>query len=318
MAINFERVNVRNLSGRQKVAALMISLGPEVSSELMRGFSEREIEMVTLEMLRMQRVPSRVLEAIQGEFRELLLGDESLSIGGPDYAREVLMKAIGEDRTQEVLDRVMAGSGQTPFDFFRVAEPTQLFNFIQNEHPQTVALILSHLKAAQAAVILQSLGPDLQADVAKRVATMDSPSPDVIRQVESALRERMASVIVEDVNSDVGGLDYLVKVLTQDGYDGRMGLVVNHVPNRQEARFTYERVAKVARQFLGARLLDAGFILADAKVPECVRRREPFVLAYPRCPASRCLAALAAKLASGDALVNRKEGFFRRVVNWFV
>ncbi len=215
MAINFDRVNPKNLSGRQKVAAILISMGQDASAELMRHFSEREIEMVTLEMLRMQRVPSRVLDSVQREFKDLLLADESLSMGGPDYAREVLRKAIGEERSQEMLDRVMAGSGTIPFDFFRVAEPTQLLNFIQNEHPQTIALILSHLKPVQAAAILQSLSPDLQSDVAKRVATMDRPSPDVIRQVEGALRERMASVIVEDVSEEIGGLDYLVKVINQ-------------------------------------------------------------------------------------------------------
>ena len=215
MAINFDRVNPKNLSGRQKVAAILISMGQEASGELMRHFSEREIEMVTLEMLRMHRVPSRVLDSVQGEFKDLLLADESLSMGGPDYAREVLRQAIGEERSQEVMDRVMAGSGTIPFDFFRVAEPTQLLNFIQNEHPQTIALILSHVKPAQAAAILQSLSPDLQSDVAKRVATMDRPSPDVIRQVEGALRERMASVIVEDVSEEIGGLDYLVKVINQ-------------------------------------------------------------------------------------------------------
>ena len=217
MAINFDRVNPRHLTGRQKVAALMISLGPDVSATLMQKFSEREMEAITLEVLRMQRVPSRILESIQGEFRELLLADESLAIGGPDYAREVLSKAIGDERTQEVMDRVMAGSGQTPFDFFRVAEPIQLLNFIQNEHPQTIALILSHLKAAQAAAILQSLGPDVQSELAKRVATMDRPSPDVVRQVEGTLRERMAAVIIEDVSTEVGRS----RVLGQSPQPGR-------------------------------------------------------------------------------------------------
>ena len=109
-----------------------------------------------------------------------------------------------------------------------------------------------------------------------------------------------------------------IKVISQDGYTGHVSLLVNLAPERHEARTTQQRIASVAREYLGMAVYDAGYVLTDPKVSEAVSRREPFVLAFPRCPASRCLAALAAKLASGDALVNRKEGFFRRVVNWFV
>jgi flagellar biosynthesis protein FlhG len=109
----------------------------------------------------------------------------------------------------------------------------------------------------------------------------------------------------------------VVKVLKRQGYKGKLSLLVNMASDRQEARDAYQRVSGVARQFLSFRVFDAGYVLMDPKVKEAVRKREPLVLAFPKCPASRCLAALARKLSSGGALVERKEGFFRRVANWF-
>jgi len=109
----------------------------------------------------------------------------------------------------------------------------------------------------------------------------------------------------------------VIKSLMQKRYGGYVSLLANMVAGRHEARSTHQRIATVARQFLGARVFDAGYVLTDPRVPEAVRRREPFVLAFPRSPASRCLAALATKLRSGSAMVGPKEGFFRRVANWF-
>jgi len=109
----------------------------------------------------------------------------------------------------------------------------------------------------------------------------------------------------------------MVKVLIRKEYEGQLGLLVNFAADRHEARATYQRISNVARQFLGARLLDAGYVLADPKVREAVRKRRPFVLEFPRCPASRCLAALATKLCRSSVFLDRKEGFFRRVANWF-
>jgi len=109
----------------------------------------------------------------------------------------------------------------------------------------------------------------------------------------------------------------VIKVLDRREYSGQMSLLVNFAPSRQDARETYQRLAGVARQFLGVRLFDAGYVLTDPKVPQAVQRREPFVMAYPRCPASRCVAALATKLASQAGRTAGKEGFFKRVANWF-
>ncbi|MFP4106261.1 MAG: MinD/ParA family protein [Phycisphaerae bacterium] len=109
----------------------------------------------------------------------------------------------------------------------------------------------------------------------------------------------------------------VLKVLTQKDFDGKLGLLVNFVNDRHEARETFHRIAGVARQFLGRKLLDAGYLLTDPKVREAVKKRTPFVLSFPRCPASRCLAALATRLSPGGLLVQKKQGFFHRVANWF-
>ncbi len=109
----------------------------------------------------------------------------------------------------------------------------------------------------------------------------------------------------------------VIKVLHRRGHQGSKSLVVNFAADRQEARSTYSRIASVAREFLGVRVFDGGYVLTDQRVRDAVRRRQPFVLAYPRCPASRCLAALANKLGPGGALVKGEVGFFRRLTRWF-
>jgi flagellar biosynthesis protein FlhG len=109
----------------------------------------------------------------------------------------------------------------------------------------------------------------------------------------------------------------VIKLLKQQKYDGQISVLVNQVADRHEARSTFTRIATVARQFLGARVFDAGYVLMDPRVRDAVCRREPFVLAYPRCPASRCMAALASKVRTGSTWVGENEGFFRRVANWF-
>ena len=214
MAVNASRggVSASNLTGRQKVAALLISLGSELSSDLLGRFNERDVDRVTVEVLRMQRVPSSVLEAVQAEFYEMLRADETLAAGGVDYAREILERALGADKGGEIMDRILAGSQSLPFDFIKSADASQPLNFIQNEHPQTISLVLSHLNAAQAATVLSALPAEQQSDIARRIATMGQTSPEVIRQVESSLREKMSSFIVEDVTLS-GGVDFLVKVI---------------------------------------------------------------------------------------------------------
>jgi len=173
---------------------------------------------------------------------------------------------------------------------------------------------LADLSEFQRAQLLRSLG-QLEAD--NDVIIVDCSAglgPDVMSFACGA--DHIMVVTTPEPTAVTDGYA-VVKAITQRRYGGNVSLLVNMATNRHEARMAHQRIATVARQFLGQRIFDAGYILADPRVPEAVRKREPFVLAYPRCQASRCLAALAARLKSGDSLVGKQQGFFRRVANWF-
>ncbi|HEY4578700.1 MAG TPA: flagellar motor switch protein FliG, partial [Savagea sp.] len=170
----------KEMSGRQKAALLLISLGPELSAQVFKHLSEDEMEKLTLEISGVKKVDSAVKEEIIDEFHNIALAQDYISSGGIGYAKTVLEKAIGKEHAQTIINRLTSSLQVRPFDFARRAEPSQVLNFIQNEHPQTIALVLSYLEAEQAGMILSSLPQDVQADIAKRIATMESTSPEVI------------------------------------------------------------------------------------------------------------------------------------------
>lgn len=204
----------RNLNGRQKAAALLIALGPELSAQVLRHLGEDDIERVTMEILNMERMPSDVQDDVLTECYELCLAHEYITAGGADYARELLSKAVGPQKAVEMIERLSSHARSNPFAFARVTDPAQLTNFIANEHPQAIALILAHLHPPQAASVLMRLDPELQAEVAIRIATMDPTTPEIIEQVEEVLKRKMASLITNDF-STAGGVDALVKMLVQ-------------------------------------------------------------------------------------------------------
>jgi flagellar biosynthesis protein FlhG len=173
---------------------------------------------------------------------------------------------------------------------------------------------LTHLSEFQRARLIKEL-TRLEAD--NDVIVVDTSAgigPEVLHFAVSADN---ALVVTAPEPTAITDAYAVIKLLTQNGYDGHMSLLVNMTLSRSEARSTYQRISTVARQFLGAQVFDGGYVLMSPRVREAVRRREPFVLAYPRCPASRCMAALAMKLSAGGALLERREGFLRRVANWF-
>ncbi len=147
----------KELSGKQKAALLLISLGPEVSASVYKHLSEEEIERLTLEISGVKKVESAVKEDIIEEFHNIALAQDYITQGGIGYAKTVLEKALGAEQAQAILNRLTSSLQVRPFDFARKADPSQIFNFIQNEHPQTIALILSYLDPAQAGIILSSL-----------------------------------------------------------------------------------------------------------------------------------------------------------------
>ncbi len=200
------------LSGVQKAAILLIALGPERSADVFKHLKEDEIEELTLEIANTRSVSPQVKEDILNEFYQICLAQKYIAEGGIGYAKELLDKALGNEKAQEVISRLTASLQVRPFEFVRKTDPSQLLNFIQDEHPQTIAMILSYLSSAQAAVVLGALPPEKQADVAKRIAMMDRTSPDVIKEVERVLERKLSSLVNQDYTI-VGGVDAVVNIL---------------------------------------------------------------------------------------------------------
>ena len=204
--------NEDELSGVQKAAVLLISLGPEKSANIFKHLKEDEIETLTLEIANTRNVPPDIKEKVLEEFYEICLAQQYIAEGGIGYAKELLDKALGEDKARDVIGRLTASLQVRPFEFVRKADPSQLLNFIQDEHPQTIALILAYLPSAQAAAVVGSLPLEKQADVAKRIALMDRTSPDVIKEVEKVLEKKLSSLVNQDYTI-VGGVDAIVSIL---------------------------------------------------------------------------------------------------------
>jgi flagellar motor switch protein FliG len=200
------------ISGIQKAAILLITLGPERSAGIFKHLKEEEIEELTLEIANTRTVQPDVKEAVLEEFYGVCLAQQYIAEGGIGYARELLEKSLGADKAMDVIGRLTASLQVKPFEFIRKTDPSQLINFIQDEHPQTIALILSYMPPQQAAQIISGLAPDRQADVARRIAVMDRTSPDVIKEVENVLEQKLASLVSQDYTI-IGGVDSVVEIL---------------------------------------------------------------------------------------------------------
>ncbi|MBM7552752.1 flagellar motor switch protein FliG [Thalassobacillus pellis] len=200
------------LTGRQKAAILLISMGPDVSAQIYKHLTEEEIEKLTLEISSVQKVDSRQKEAILEQFHQIALAQDYITQGGIGYAKTVLEKALGENEAAHIINRLTNSLQVRPFDFARKADPGQILNFIQNEHPQTIALVLTYLDSAQSAQILSELPQEMQADIAKRIAVMDSTSPEIINQVEQILERQLSATVTQDY-TQTGGIPAVVEVL---------------------------------------------------------------------------------------------------------
>lgn len=202
------------LAGRRKAAALLITLGKERSSEVLRHLSDDDIERLTWEISAMGELASDQRKEVVAEFQEAAVARNVISLGGFEYAEELLRLALGEDKATELIDRLSATSPTVPFGFLRHLNVQQLVNFLGNEHPQTIALLLSFLQAEKAAQVLSTLDPELSADVAQRIALMDRANPDIVSEVEAVLRRKLSAVLQPARETQtVGGLDVLVNLL---------------------------------------------------------------------------------------------------------
>ncbi len=200
------------ITGVQKAAILLISLGPERSAGIFKHLKEEEIEELTLEIANTRSVTPQIKEEIINEFYEICLAQQYIAEGGITYAKELLEMALGSEKAMSVISKLTASLQVKPFEFVRKTEPSQLLNFIQDEHPQTIALILSYLSAGQAAQVLSALPQEKQADVAKRIAVMDRTSPEIIREVERVLESKLSNLVNQDFTI-IGGVDAVVDIL---------------------------------------------------------------------------------------------------------
>jgi flagellar motor switch protein FliG len=204
--------DTRQLTGCQKASVFMIGLGPEKSAQVMKYLNEEEIERLTLEIASIRNIDDEQLESVTKEFGELYMASHYIAQGGIEYAQEVLEKALGTEKAIGIINRLSSNLQIKPFDFIRKTDPSQVLNFIQGEHAQTIALIMSYLDPEQAAIILSALPSERQTEVARRIAIMDSTSPEIIREVENTLEQKLSTLGAQDYTS-AGGINSIVEIL---------------------------------------------------------------------------------------------------------
>lgn len=202
------------LSGRQKAAVLLLGLGPELAAQVLQHMSDAEIEEITLAVASPPSLDRAARDAVFFEFAELLEARTYVASGGLRYAQDVLERALGTSRALEIIHRLTSSIQGRPFEVARRADPLQLLTFLQGEHPQTIALVLSYVAPDQASQVLKALPPDIQANVAQRIARMDRTSPDVVREVERVLETKIASLMTADFSTP-GGVDVVVNLLNR-------------------------------------------------------------------------------------------------------
>ncbi len=200
------------VSGAQRAAAVIIALGTDAASKIYKFLKEEEVEQLTLEIARTTHLSSEELANILNDFYKICLTQKVITDGGVEYARNVLEKAYGQQAASSLLERVTKSLQTKAFDFLRKADYKNLLATIQNEHPQTIALILSYARSEQAATVISDLPPEKQVDVVQRIAMMDRTSPDVIKIVENNLSNKFANVMNVDF-TQFGGIDYVADVM---------------------------------------------------------------------------------------------------------
>jgi flagellar motor switch protein FliG len=223
-------------TGLQKASILLISLGSERSAKVIKYLSDKEIEHLTLEMANMKSIPDEARGQVLNEFLQLCVANSYLTQGGIDFARDVLEKALGEQKAFDIISRLSSNLKMRPFDLLRRSDPKQLSSFVQTEHPQTVALIMTHLAPDKSASLLMGFPVEVQADVTKRIALMGRTSPDVLKEVEGVIEGKITNMAPSDYTSP-GGIQAAVDMLNradQSTQKGIMDILENDDPDLAE------------------------------------------------------------------------------------
>lgn len=202
------------LTSLQKAAIVITSIGAENASEVYKRLSEDDVEKLTFEVSSMPYIEIDKVDAVLNEFYELCLTQKVITEGGLDYARSVLEKAYGPEMAQKLMDRVSKSMQSKSFEFIRKSDYKNLLAIIQNEHPQTIALVLSYVNSEQASKVLQELPKEKRAEVVERIAKMESASPDTVKAIEATLERKFAAVVSMDI-TEVGGVNYVADILNK-------------------------------------------------------------------------------------------------------
>lgn len=204
--------NLPDVPGPQKAAIVMVALGSETSSEVLKHLDENDVEVLTTEIAKLENVTPDIREAVLAEFSTMSIAYQYISQGGTDYARKILEEAMGPRKAKEIMERVQQRIRTTGFNMLEEVDPSQLVNFMRKEHPQTISLLLAHMGPENAALILSELPQEVQVDVASRIATMESVSPDTLDLVEEVLLEQIKSLFGGDI-SEIGGVKSVAEIL---------------------------------------------------------------------------------------------------------
>ncbi len=200
------------LTGKEKAAILLISLGAETASNVLKQMRDNEVEQISIEIAKMRNITSERVESVLLEYRDMTMAHDYITQGGLSFAREALESALGQRRAEEIIMKIEAAMQVSAFHLLQTVETSQLANFLQNEHPQTAALILAHLNPRKAADIISNLNQDLQNEIMYRLATMGKTSPELLRDIEEVIREQIGSVIGNELSA-TGGIEKVAEIL---------------------------------------------------------------------------------------------------------
>jgi len=249
--IKYKIEKVEGLSGIQKTAILVLTLGQDTASRILKELDLESVEDLTQELATLGSVSPKVRYEVVEEFYHLMLGKTWAGEGGLDYAKSLLASTVPEHVADRIMTQVTQHVQQSPFSFLQKAESENLLAFIEDEHPQTIAVILSHLAHHKAAEILAGLPTDKQMEVVKRVATMDQTNPEVIQEVEAGLQNRLKNLLTQSFEK-VGGVESVAEILNLVDRSTEKGVLEGLEPddpdlveNIRRLMFVFEDILRV-------------------------------------------------------------------------
>jgi len=203
------------LTGSEKAAILLMQMGRDRAAAVLRTMRESEVQEIMAEVARLDRIDAAEVDGVLHEFRTHIAARTHMARGGFEMARDLLEESLGTEKAREILENLGASMSRAPFDFLRRADPRQVLTYLQDEHPQTIALVLAYMRADAGAMVMSALPEELQRDVARRLASMERTSPDVVAQVEAILEPKLSTVIQATDTTAAGGVQSLVDILNR-------------------------------------------------------------------------------------------------------